>query len=184
MPTNESLIVQKVAEFFGGTTYDTNTRSYRNPTVSGLGVVRRGFTHQEDMSNYFINQPPGTASGSVMVVQCPSGHESRIAMAGATNGLKEFRSLVQLHIFVVSNSSFSEDMQDYTYQLRDDIVNLMHTDRTLGTGGFEAGTGIGFIVGEGGEPWIRWNSSEPDFEDNWWKMYLLIEFDAVMMLQA
>lgn len=182
--SNQRLVVQTVAQFFGGPTYDTTTRSYRNPTVPGLGAVRRGFPKQLDNADYVLNQPPGTATGSVMIVQAPSGQESRVAMAGATDGLKEFRTLVQLHVFILSNADYSEDMQDFAYQLRDDIVSLMHTDRTMGTGGFEAGTGIGFIVGEGGEPWIRWNSTEPEPEDNFWKMYLLIEFDGIMMLQA
>jgi hypothetical protein len=176
--------VRKVCEFFGGSTYDTNTRSYRNPTVSGLGTVRRGFPREVDMNDAFIGQPPGTASGSHMIVQCPSGYEERRAMAGSTDGLKEFHALVQLHVFVVSTEPYVEDMQDYTYQLRDSIVQKIRTDRNMGTGGFEAGTGIGFIVGEGGQPWIRWNSSEPEVKENWVKQYLLIEFDAIMMIQA
>lgn len=187
MTTNESLIIQAACQFFGGNTYDANTRSYRNPTVANLGAVKRGFPKQPDEADYFINQPVGAPTGAVMIVQCPSGQERRVAMAGAIDGLKEFHALVQLHVFIMSTADYSEDMQDFTYQLRDDIVNKIHTDRTLGTGGFEAGTGIGFMVGEGGEPWIRWNSSEPVIDDvnpNWLKQYLLIEFDGIMMLQA
>ena len=184
MAADEVLITQATAVFFGGSTYDTDTRSYRNHPVSGLGAVRRGFPKEPDQADYFLNQPVGTATGSMMVVQCPSGQERRVAMAGLTNGLKEARHRVQLHIFVLSSAEFSEDVSDYTYALRDDIVTKMHTDRTLGTGGFEQGTGIGFMVGEGGDPWIQWNSSEPVLEENYIKQYLLIEFDAIMMIQA
>ena len=184
MATNESLIVQSVASFFGGPTYDTNTRSYRNPTVPNLGVVRRAFPKQWDDSEYFLGVPTGSPTGAVMVVQCPSGQERRVAMAGATDGLKELRAVCQLHVFVISVADYLEDMQDFVYQLRDDIVNKIHTDRTAGTGGFESGSGVGLIIGEGGEPWIRWNSSEPGPDDNLWHQYLLIEFDAIMMIQA
>lgn len=187
MPTDESLVIQTTAQFFGGITYDSTTRSYRNPTIGNLGVVKRGFPNQIDDADCFVGQPTGAATGSFMVVQCPSGEEKRVAVGGATSGLKEARFNIQLHCFIISTEPYDEDVQDFTYQLRDNIVNKIHTDRTLGTGGFESGTGIGFMVGEGGSPWIRWTSDQPGVDPlapNWRKQYLMVEFDALMMIQA
>jgi hypothetical protein len=173
-----TAVVQQTCQYFGGSTYDTDTRSYRNPQVAGLGAVRRAFPRNADENDYFIGESVGAGSGCSMVVEIFEGVESRVAMAGATNGLKYCKYKVILNCYIISMEPYAEDTQDYVYELRDNIIALIRLDRTLGSGGFEAGVGVGFMVGEGGEPWITWRMSQPDTDENRTKQYLMIEFDA------
>jgi hypothetical protein len=90
-----------------------------------------------------------------------------------------------MHCFLRSEAAYVEDLQDATYALVDAIRAHIQADRTCGTGGFEAGYGVGVQVGEGGEPWIRWTISPvwtgpKDLS----KGYLLLEFDADQYVQA
>ena len=138
----EVQVINKTCEYFGGSTYDTPTRSYRNPTVSHLGAVRRGLPTVVDENDYFIGQPPGTASGSMMVILSPEGQEFRVAMAGATDGLKQCDYALEMRVYIMSTEGYAEDVQDFMRQLRDDIIAKIRLDRTLGSGGFEAGEGV------------------------------------------
>jgi hypothetical protein len=174
-----TAVLQQTCQYFGGSVYDNQFKHYGNPQVPGLGSVRRAFPKNFDESeDHFLNAAPGTMSGCSMVVEIYEGVESRVAMAGATNGLKYCKYKVILNCYIISMEPYAEDTQDYVYELRDNIIALIRLDRTLGSGGFEAGVGVGFMVGEGGEPWITWRMSQPDADENRTKQYLMIEFDA------
>lgn len=176
-------VLNQLCVYFGGP-FDTATRTYRTPQVTGLGVVRRAWAKRDDHAEYLVGMPPGSANGSQMVVQIEDGEESRVAVGGAVSGVKRLSHAVQLHCFIRSTERYAEDTQDYGYALRDAILAHIRADRTCGSGGFEAGYGVGFQVGEGGEPWIRWHLSQTRSSAEESKAYLLITFDANEYAQA
>lgn len=168
-----------LCRFFGGT-YDAATHTYRTPQVSGLGVVRRAFAKRDDHVDYTLGAP-GVANGCQMVIQLGSGSERRVAVAGASSGLKQVRHLADLHCFIRSTAAYAEDAQDYAYGLLDGIRNRVHGDRTCGTGGFEVG---GIQAGEGDEPEFDWEMSVAESHAELTKMYLKVTFDIVEYVQA
>jgi hypothetical protein len=174
------IVRDTICQFFGGP-YDAATRTYRTPQVAGLGVVRRAWAKNDDHNDYYLGMPPGTACGSQMVVQLGDGHEQRVAMAGATSGYKKVAYAVTLNLFLRGEVAYAEDAQDSWYALRDALIAKIRTDRTCGSGGFEAG---GFQVGEGGEPWIRWHMEEANTSEELSLGYLSIEFEAHEYVEA
>lgn len=177
-------ILNQTAQYFGGATYDNNTRAYRNPTVPGIGVVRRAFAKRYDRADFYNGQPPGTTHGTQMVVEIMGGSEQREAMAGATSGLKYCMYDMQLHLFILSDDQYAEDALDFVYDVRDNVIAKIRADRTLGSGGFEAGVGVGFMVGEGGHPWIKWTHGHGVTKAEGTEYYCMIEFQAHQFDQA
>jgi len=163
-----------ICRWFGGP-YDERTRSYRTPRVEHLGVVRRARPKSEDANEYYLGATgAGALMGSSMFVHVDSGVETRAATAGAFGGLKFVKSAVLLHVFLRSNAEWAEDAQDAFYQLKDDLISHIRSDRCLGTGGWEQG---GFDVGEG-DPWLRWSMAPAETSAEMTTGYLAIEFSA------
>lgn len=181
--------VDQVCKYFGGA-YDAATHTYRTPqlAVSGLDgpIVRRSPPRSDDHNTDYhqTGATPGSM-GCSMQVQMLRGQEKRVAVAGAVSGLKHVSWTVNLHSFVRSTTGFVEDLADVMYALLDAIRTHIEADRTLGTGGFEAGYGVGLQAGEGGDPWLRWEG--PFMESTpkgLSKGYLLVEFDCDQYIQA
>lgn len=137
-------VLDQTCQFFGGP-YDTFTRTYRTPTVTGLSVVRRAWPKRDDYAEYVFGQPPGTMTGAIMVAQIAHSNDHRAALPGI-QGRREVFYEMELNCFVWSKALYVEDCQDFVYQLEDAIKTKIRTDPTLGSGGFEAGN---FQVGEG-----------------------------------
>lgn len=153
IPTTLAGVRDGICCWFGGI-HDPATRSYRNPQVPGLGVVRRSRPKVLDTADYYVGQPSsGALLGSTMFVHLDSWTESRVAMAGAFGGLKLVQAAVVLHVWLRSTAPETEDAQDGFYELLEALGDRLREDRCVGTGGFEAG---GFQIGEGGAPWITW----------------------------
>jgi hypothetical protein len=164
-----------ICAWFGGS-YDPASRSYRTPQVPMLGVVRRSRPKVDDAAEYYLGQPSaGSLVGSQMLVHVDGGIESREAMAGAFGGLKLLRSTCTLHLFLRSNSEWAEDATDGFYDLLEALKARIRADRCLGSGGFEAG---GFVVGEGGSPWLRWSMGMPETSSEMTSGYLTISFEV------
>lgn len=184
-------IVDQLCRYFGGP-YDPGTHTYRDPQLAVPGmsgpIVRRGAPkHDDHATDYHLVNPPaaGVPIGCLMVIFAEFGDERRVAVAGAVSGVKHVSHKIRVHCFIRCLSQYSEDAQDAQYALLEAILGRIRADRTCGSGGFEAGYGVGFQVGEGGEPWIRWQSSPiskggRDLS----KGYLLVEFDADEYIQA
>lgn len=181
-------VADQLGVFFGGA-YDATTHTYRTPqvTVAGLGgpIFRRGAPKRDDhASDYGLTQA-GIQAGCLCRIVLERGKEKRVAVAGAVSGLKEVTWEVRMHFFVRSMSSYVEDLQDTVYDLLDAVRARIQADRTCGTGGFEAGYGVGFQVGEGGEPWLKWDISPVETTPkDLSKGYLLVEFEAMQYIQA
>lgn len=171
--TTDTAVLDGVCQFFGGP-YSAVTHTYATPTVAGLTVVRRALAKRQDIAEYFVGLPKGTATGCVMVVHLPHGSDRRAAMPAVLGRRKSVYD-VEAHCFIRSTASYSEDVQDFLYSLRDAIVTKIRTDPTLGSGGFEAG---GFQVGEGDEPSIDWDASLTETVNDVTQAYLMIAFQA------
>lgn len=151
IPTDLQRIRDGICCWFGGI-YDPATRSYRNPQVPGLGVVRRARPKVMSDEDYTVGAPqPGVDAGATMLVHLDTWTEQRVAMAGAFDGLKLVQANAVLHVWLRSRAEHAEDAQDAFYDVLMAIGDRIRQDRCMGTGGFEAG---GFQVGEGGAPWI------------------------------
>lgn len=177
-------VVDGICRYFGGA-YQEQFKYYGTPTVPGLGAVRRGKPKDSDKAQWFLGMPPGTATGSVLMVRIDTGAEIRVAMAGQFSGYKKVAHDVELHFFVRSFERDAEDLEDFTRQLCDDVRARIHADRTCGSGGIELG---GFQVGEDydepGSPLITWTFSEVETSANESKQKLTIVFSASEYIQA
>ena len=174
--TTTATVADQVCTFFGGA-YDTPTRTYRTPTVAGLSVVRRAWAKQDDAADYFVGQAPGTTTGCQMVVFITDTRDHRVALPAIT-GRRKVHYAVEMHCFILSTAAYAEDVQDFTYALRDALVAKIRTDPTLGTGGIEAGN---FQVGEGSEDGggeIMTHFEQYDTTAELTKAYLLVSFEA------
>lgn len=177
-----------LCQFFGGA-YDAPTHTYRTPqiTVPGLDgpIFRRGAPKRDDHATDYGLNAPGEAPGCLVLILAGEGKEKRVAVAGATSGLKQVTWTVRMHCFFRSTAAYAEDLQDNVYDLLDAIRARIEADRTCGTGGFEAGYGVGFQVGEGGEPWLRWDISPvATTAKDLSKAYMVVEFAADQYIQA
>ena len=173
-------VQNQICLYFGGA-YDPISRSYRAPQIPNLGTVRRAFPKRENEAEFILGQPPGVGFGSVLVVWLLDGQERRLAVAGATDGRKRVRHVVQFHLFIRSRQPYAEDAHDAALALLDGIRAHIHADRTCGSGGFEAG---GFQVGEGQEPEFSWHIEQGNTSEDVTEIYLRITTDAVEIVAA
>lgn len=175
LTTTIQTVRDGICTWFGGA-YDPAGRSYRTPQVPNLGVVRRSRPKVDDEADYYLGQPSsGSRVGAQMLVHIDGGVESREAMAGAFGGLKLLRSTTTLHVFLRSNADQAEDATDAFYQLLEDLKARIRADRCMGTGGFENG---GFVVAEGGTPWLRWHMDMPETSSEMTTGYLTLSFEV------
>lgn len=172
-----------ICEYFGGP-YDPTQRLYLTPQVQGLGAVRRARGKRTNLRELHLHDGVGTeVHGTTMLVHLQTGLERRIAVAGPTDGIKQVDLEVNLHVFLHSTAEYAEDAEDAFVALADAIRDRIHADRTLGTGGFEAGTAAGVQVGEG-DGSIRWEMDPPINEGRVTRGYLIFGLDAHQHIHA
>lgn len=187
--SSAGIVANGLCTYFGGP-YDPDTHTYRTPqiTIPNMDgpILRRGNPTSDDHDTDFGLGQPGVPVGCLILVLLEHGTENRVAVAGATSGLKHVQWITRMHAFLRSVAPNAEDMQDATYDLIDAIRNRIHIDRTCGTGGFEAGYGVGFQVAEGGEPWLKWSMSPvaTDKRAGLSKQYVMVEFNVDQYIQA
>jgi hypothetical protein len=154
-----TTVADTIARFFAGP-YDAGTRTYRTPqmTVPGvaMGVLRRARPKRVDQADFYLGATGATVGFMIYILLSP-GDEPRVGLGGARYGLKNIRHEVTMDCLLRSDSPYAEDTQDALYALQTAITDRIHTDRTCGSGGIEAG---GFQIGEGGPPWIHWVTSD------------------------
>lgn len=173
-----SAVIRGICTYFGGP-YDEPSRTYRSSPVPGVGVVRRSFPKRDDHDDYFNGQPPGATTGCQMVVTVYRQKETRTSLGGATSGLKQVNYEVALACFLRSRTPHAEDAQDDGYMLRDQIVEYMRQDRTLGGAVFTAGEYI-----EGAGNGISCSYGQPETKIELTKHFLEITFAACEFVQA
>lgn len=178
-----TTVRNQLGVYFGGP-YDAARRLYATPgapLVAGLYSVRRGWPKRFDKAEFFYGAPAPVATGAMGLPRLTGGSERRVAVGGATSGVKKVMHDVEFGVWVYSTEPYAEDAYDAVVAMRDAIVERIRADRTCGSGGFEVG---GFQVGEGGEPWIRWRLSAPSTHAEVTTLYLVISFEAHEYVQA
>lgn len=179
-------VLNQLGVYFGGL-YDATLRRYGTPQVTGLGAVRRGKAKRLDPAEFYLGMSadPTPANGAVMFVHELGGTERRVAVAGATDGVKKVTHDVELEIWCRSTEAYAEDASDAVYALKEAIFARIHADRTCGSGGFEAG---GFQVGEdregGGTPFLAWEIAGPETSAEVTKHTLTVAFTATEYIHA
>lgn len=177
-------VLNTMCVYLGGP-YDAVRRVYANvpsaPIVAGLYTVRRAWAKQDDHAMYTFGASPHPLSGAMMIIQIPRGEEHRVAVAGATSGLKKVAHAVEMHTYIRSEEPYAEESQDFGYALKDAIYARLRADRACGSGGLENG---GFQIGEGGPPWFRWAMGQAKTSTGLTKVYLRIECEAHEYIQA
>lgn len=171
---NSAGVLHAVCQFFGGP-YDPPSRTYRTPTVAGIGLVRRAFPREENFADYTLGMPPGTATGCIVVAQISDIHDGQRVALPAVQGRRKVRHSLDLHCFFWSTAAYPEDTSDAVYALRDAITALMRTDPTMGTGGIENNA---FQVGEGEDGQILTHIEQGNTIDGATKAYMSISFEA------
>lgn len=179
-----AAIVDQICQYLGGP-YDPATHTYHTPTftVPGavVGAVRRGRPKRLDKAEFYRGQA-GATVGVWMFIDLTPGEESRIALGGSTSGMKQVNHDVGIHILFSSTASYAEDVEDAMRNTRDALVTRLHADRTCGSGGIEVAGG--FMVGEGGPPWIRWLDSDVVTTHEGSKATCLMQFAAIEVIFA
>lgn len=176
------LILDNACRYFGGD-YDAGARAYLTPQIAGLGAVRRARGKVSSKDEHHLAAGMGTTvHGSVMLVHLQAGEEKRIALAGASAGIKQQSIQLNLHVFLHSSAEYAEDAQDAFVALLEGLLTHIRADRTLGTGGFEAGPG-GFQVGEGTGS-ITWEMDPVETSARITRGYLIVALDATAYLIA
>lgn len=160
-----------IASYFGGSNYNATDRIWRDgPLASaGLAGVRAYFPKRAPDGDYTVDLAPGRAMGAVMVVHIPNETEVRIAIQGATGGIKRQTYSVELHLYHLAQTPHTEDAQADFDGLLDAITDRIRADRTLG--------GIVVQAGEG-DAGITKAMSEPYVKNERTKSYGIVRFDA------
>ncbi len=165
-------VLDGICQYFGGP-FDPQTRTYRSPLVDGVGVVRRAWAKRDNHGDYFNGMPPGTRTGSQIVVHIGHQRETRKCVGGATDGVKRVAYTVVLHCYIRSNTPFAEEAQDDVYALRDALVARLRQDRTLGGAVFQAGEAV-----DGETSWIEFEYGQAETKDELTKNYLSVQITA------
>lgn len=171
-------VLDGICTYYGGA-YDADTRTYRSSPVTGVGVVRRAWTTDDRLDDYFNGMDPGARTGSQIVVWIPRQSEQRFAMAGEHGGMKNVRYEVEMACYIRSRTPYAEDAQDDAYALRDALVAHMRADRTLGGACFEAGE-----AADGGQGSIDVDYGQPETKAGLTKSFALMSYTALEIVQA
>jgi hypothetical protein len=129
-----------------GGPYDAEARAHLQPTVPGLGSVRRARPRRTIRREAHGGQAD-ELNGATAYVTVGRGEETRLSMPREV--LSELRQVayeVEVRVAMQSYAKFSEDSEDYFEQLREDLLTRLRADPALGSGGYAAGAGIGFEV--------------------------------------
>lgn len=149
MPTTSRQIVRtQIAQFFGGTTYDTEARAYRGNgplQANGLSTVRAYQSKHIPDVDYVKGQAAGRGMGAYMIVELPTDKEIRRAMP-SQGGRKRIMYTVRLHIFHLAWEQYSEDAEQDVDLLIEAIKGLIRADVTLGATAYRAGEDPAGIV--------------------------------------
>lgn len=139
--TSRQIVRTGIARFFGGTTYDTASRSYRGNgplQANGLSTVRAYAPKRVSDRDYVIGQTAGRGMGAFMEVCMPSDREIRRAFP-AGSGKKRITYQVILSVFHLAHQNYAEDAEADVDLLAEAVKGLIQGDVTLGGVAYQAG---------------------------------------------
>lgn len=101
--------------------------------LKGVGTVFASPPKVARSSDAYANLPAGTASGSVVFVEIMTAREKRLGLGGPTQGVKETRYTLRLHVLFRSRQGKATDAMDDHDDMIEAILTALRADRTLGT---------------------------------------------------
>ena len=141
--TTREIVQNGVAQFFGGTVFDSQFRAYRGGIpaallAAGLSTVRAHESKRVSDQDYVLNQAAGRGMGAYMFVAIPSDDERRQAIP-AGSGRKHIVYAVVLHIFHLAHKTHAEDAEADVNGLIEAVKQQIRGDVTLGGICYQAG---------------------------------------------
>jgi hypothetical protein len=133
-----------IAQYFGGTTWQSvlsdvpNGPLINGPLVSyGLSAVYPRWSKRLPDENFFLFPEPARGMGTIMVVHLPTVQERRLAIPAfnattGSNGTKQSRMLVELHLYHLSQQNYAEPAEADLEAMIDQIYTWVESDITLG----------------------------------------------------
>jgi hypothetical protein len=142
--TSREIVRWKIAEYFGGTTYDAAFRALRNGPLNsfGLSTVRAYQPKRLPDFDYVLGQAAGRGMGAVMVLELNETRDTPLTagqIPATLNGQRMLAYPVQLHVFHMAHEAYAEDAEQDVDELDQAIHELIYQDPTLGGAGFQAG---------------------------------------------
>ena len=138
--TSRAAVRIAVAQFFGGTTYDSTARAYRGsgPLLSnGLSTVRAYQSKRINDMDYVQGQAAGRGMGAAMVIEMNETRNNTLTVGQkpTLGGQRHLVYPVQCHFFHMAHQNYAEDAEADVDALAEAVQDLIYTDFTLGTGG-------------------------------------------------
>ena len=143
--------------------------------IENLNQVFVSFPKRIDFS---VNSLPGQNSRAAAIIFIASEKESRIAIGGATNGIKRVDYTVLLQIYMHSYARNAEESMGDFDVLIDAIKTRLRSDHRFGDTN-------GTLVWQGAEPAINTRYGEPSTsEEGMTETYAEVEFEVTEMIHA
>ena len=145
------------------------------PNVDGINQV---FTSFPKRINFEVNSLPSQRSRAAAVIFIESEREDRLAIGGATNGVKRVDYSVVIQIFHHSLEQNSEDAMNHLDGLIDNLKDRLRSDHQFGD---PSGT----LVWQAAEPVIDVSYGEPMSQNGTsTETWASVRFDVTQMIQA
>lgn len=159
--TTNAALLNQACTYLGGA-YDSARRWYstgtNTPVLPYVYVVKRAKSKDFNDRDYVYGSTPDSqpiGALGVVTIGDNGAREERIAVAGQS-GVKKVSTDLMIELFFRGNQAHAEDVHDAMVTAVDATLTLIRADKTMGSGGFEAG---GFQVAET-SPWLIWRKSK------------------------
>jgi hypothetical protein len=152
--TSRTIVRTGIAQFFGGTEYDSTFRAYRGGPLlgSGLSTVRPYQAKRIPDTDYVMGLNPGRGMGAVMVLEMAQTRDTVLTVGQIPATLQGQRKLVYpvtCHVFHMAHQPYAEDAEADVDELDQALHEHIYSDPTLGGICYQAGqntTGIRTII--------------------------------------
>ena len=141
--TSREIVQTGIAKFFGGTTYDAATRSYRGNIpaalfTAGLSTVRAHQPKRASDMDFVYQQSAGRGMGASMTVELGDDIEIRRAVP-AGSGRKRISYKTTLHLYHLAYQPYMEDAEADVNGLIEAVKTYIRADVSLGAICYQAG---------------------------------------------
>ena len=146
-----------------------------SPQITNLNQIFTSFPKRIDFN---VNTTAGSSSRAAAIIFIAAERESRIAIGGATNGIKRIDYTIILQIYQHSFVRNAEDAMTDFDTLIDNIKTRLRSDHRFGNTN-------GTLVWQGAEPAITTRYGEPSTaEEGMTETYAEVEFEVTEMINA
>jgi hypothetical protein len=146
-----------------------------SPQITNLNQIFTSFPKRIDFN---VNTTAGSNDRAAAIIFIASESESRIAIGGATSGIKRVDYTIILQIYQHSFARNAEDAMTSFDTLIDNIKTRLRSDHRFGDTN-------GTLVWQGAEPRITTRYGEPSTaEEGMTETYAEVEFEVTEMIYA